>query len=120
MAERCITLYRPVGQAELGLIRASGFRAFLPRLAQQPIFFPVLNEEYAAQIARDWNTKDERSGFAGYVCRLPSARRLSRAVHNSHAGDTSHKEYWIPAEDLSEFNAHIVGEIQIVGEFHSS
>lgn len=51
-------LYRPVGEAELRRIEASGWRAFPPRLAHQPIFYPVLNEAYAAQIARDWNTKD--------------------------------------------------------------
>jgi len=65
-----ITLYRPVGQAELDLIRASAFRAFPPRLPSQPIFYPVLNEEYAAQIARDWNTGDAASGFVGYVTRF--------------------------------------------------
>src|SRR5208283_1103037 len=64
------TLYRPVGQAELELIRASHFREFPPRLPEQPVFYPVLTEEYATQIARDWNTKDERSGFAGYVLRF--------------------------------------------------
>jgi hypothetical protein len=51
------TLFRPVGQAELDLIRANGFRAFPPRLPEQPYFYPVLNLEYATQIARDWNTK---------------------------------------------------------------
>jgi hypothetical protein len=62
-----ITLYRPVGQKELDLIAASGYRAFPPRLPEQPIFYPVLNREYAEQIARDWNAKDEKSGLAGYV-----------------------------------------------------
>lgn len=61
------TLYRPVGQAELDLIRDSGFSAFPPRLPEQPIFYPVLTRSYAEQIARDWNTKDPRSGFVGYV-----------------------------------------------------
>jgi len=63
--EQTTILYRPVGRGELELIRASGFREFPPRLPEQPIFYPVLTEEYATQIARDWNTKDERSGFAG-------------------------------------------------------
>jgi len=51
------TLYRPVGQEELNLIRNSDYREFPPRLPHQPIFYPVINEEYATQIARDWNTK---------------------------------------------------------------
>jgi len=58
-------LFRPVGQRELELIAANAFRAFPPRLAYQPMFYPVLTEEYAVEIARDWNTKDEASGFRG-------------------------------------------------------
>src|SRR5678815_5347569 len=41
------TLYRPVGQAEFDLVRASGYRSFPPRLQHQPIFYPVLSEQYA-------------------------------------------------------------------------
>src|ERR1051326_323876 len=63
-------LYRPVGQREYELIEAANFRRFPPRLPEQPFFYPVTNEEYATQIARDWNTKDEASGFAGYVLRF--------------------------------------------------
>ena len=51
------TLFRPVGQRELELIAEASYRAFPPRLPGQPIFYPVLNEEYATQIARDWNTR---------------------------------------------------------------
>ena len=47
-----VTLWRPVGEAELQLIEASHWRAFPPRLPDQPIFYPVLNEDYAIQIAR--------------------------------------------------------------------
>lgn len=61
------TLYRPIGQTELDLIRETGFTAFPPRLPEQPIFYPVLTRSYAEQIARDWNTKDPKSGFVGYV-----------------------------------------------------
>jgi hypothetical protein len=48
-------LFRPVGEKELRLIAESGYKAFPSRLPGQPIFYPVLNEEYARQIARDWN-----------------------------------------------------------------
>jgi len=65
-----VTLFRPVGQAELDLIAQSGWREFPPRLEWQPIFYPVVNEDYAAQIARDWNTKDAASGHVGYVTRF--------------------------------------------------
>jgi hypothetical protein len=67
MQDEVTTLYRPVGHTELDLVRASGFKAFPPRLPEQPIFYPVLNEEYATQIARDWNVK--ASGI-GYVLRF--------------------------------------------------
>jgi hypothetical protein len=65
-----ITLYRPVGQLELDLIISSGMTRFPPRLKWQPIFYPVCNEEYARQIARDWNTKDPENGAVGYVTRF--------------------------------------------------
>jgi hypothetical protein len=79
MTEELTTLYRPVGAMELELIRGSGFRAFPPRLPSQPFFYPVLTEEYAIQIARDWNTKDEASGFCGYVLRF----RIKYRPHGS-------------------------------------
>jgi hypothetical protein len=49
--EGTTTLYRPVGQKEMEIIAVSGFRCFPPRLDWQPIFYPVLNEEYASFIA---------------------------------------------------------------------
>ncbi len=33
------------------------------------------------------------------------------------AGGQTILEYWIPAEDLDEFNRHIVGLIEVVREF---
>jgi hypothetical protein len=33
------------------------------------------------------------------------------------AGGREHREYWIPAEDLTAFNHAIVGAIEIVAEF---
>ncbi len=69
-ADETVVLYRPMGQKELDLIHESGNRAFPPRLSWQPIFYPVLDESYAVQIARDWNAKDEFSGYAGYVTRF--------------------------------------------------
>ena len=43
------TLYRPTGETELALVAESGFRSWPPRLPEQPIFYPVANEEYAVQ-----------------------------------------------------------------------
>jgi hypothetical protein len=114
------TLYRPVGQAEMDLIRASRFREFPPRLPEQPIFYPVLTEAYATQIARDWNTKDERSGFVGYVLRFRVRTAFLKDYDVRVVGSAEHREYWIPASDLAAMNASIVGEIEIVSEFHAS
>lgn len=112
-----VTLYRPVGQAELDLIRESGFRAFPPRLAFQPIFYPVTNEAYAVQIARDWNTKDPASGHVGYVTRFEVDAEYLRRYEVKKVGGEIHLEYWIPAEELEEFNRHLLGLIEVIAEF---
>ena len=111
------TLYRPVGQKELDLIEASGFRQFPPRLPAQPIFYPVLNQEYAIQIARDWNTRDRESGFRGYVLRFNVESDFLNQYEPKTVGSSSHREYWIPAEDLGEFNNHIRGVIEVMAKF---
>jgi hypothetical protein len=110
-----ITLYRPVGPSELELVKQSGWRTFPPRLPEQPIFYPVVQEAYATRIARDWNVKASGSGF---VTRFDvDAEYLSR-FDMQRAGGQEHAEYWIPAEQLDEFNRHIVGMIEVVAEFH--
>ena len=92
------TLYRPVGRAELDLVRASGFRAFPPRLPGQPIFYPVLSEEYATKIARDWNTKDAFSGNVGYVLRFAvDSAFLARYPVEQGAAGVIFRELWVPA-----------------------
>lgn len=110
-------LFRPVGQGELDLIAASGFKSFPPRLPEQPIFYPVLTREYAEQIARDWNTRDERSGFTGYVLEFDVDGQYLKNLDIQKTGSSQHLEYWIPAEELEEFNRHICGEIRVIGKF---
>jgi hypothetical protein len=111
---RTVTLYRPVGPTELELISSSGWREFPPRLPDQPIFYPVTNEAYAVQIARDWNVKVSGAGF---VTKFDvDAYYLSR-YQVQKVGGANHTEYWIPAEDLSEFNHNIVGQIRVTAEF---
>jgi hypothetical protein len=110
-------LFRPVGQAEFDLIAAGGFTAFPPRLPEQPIFYPVLHPEYATQIARDWNTKDERSGFTGYVLEFDVDAEYLKRYDVQKAGGSKHLEYWIPAEELTEFNRHIHGKIRVLNKF---
>jgi hypothetical protein len=112
--EKTVTLWRPVGPKELELIRQTGMRAFPARLPDQPIFYPVLTEEYAVKIARDWNVPASGSGF---VTRFQVARSFIDRYDVREAGGRSHLEYWIPADDLSAFNAAIVGLIEVVRSF---
>jgi len=88
-------------------------------LLEQPFFYPVLNEEYATQIARDWNTKDESSGFAGYVLRFNVQTAFLQQYEIHVVGGSMHREYWIPASELVNLNANIVGSIEVVSEFRA-
>src|SRR5215470_8776160 len=107
-------LYRPVRPKELKLIAASGFSEFPPRLPEQPIFYPVLNEEYARQIARDWNVP---ASGAGYVVRFALQKSFAARYPVQSVGGALHKELWIPAEELAELNRNIVGKIELIAEF---
>ncbi len=109
-----VTLWRPTGPEELALVKASGWREWPPRLPDQPIFYPVLNEDYAVRIARDWNVK---ASGVGYVTRFSVEKDFLDRYDVQQAGGQTILEYWIPAEDLDEFNRHIVGLIEIVREF---
>ncbi|MCR5887640.1 hypothetical protein LRS06_07585 [Hymenobacter sp. J193] len=111
-----VLLFRPVNQQELDLIAASGWLEFPPRLPEQPIFYPVLNEEYAAQIARDWNVP--YYGI-GYVLRFAVDAEYAAQFPVQNVGDRQHDELWVPAEELAEFNRHIVGRIEIVSIFRA-
>ncbi|MGC4074795.1 MAG: hypothetical protein QM760_20285 [Nibricoccus sp.] len=111
---KTVTLYRTVGPAEAKLIEASGWRSFPPRLPEQPIFYPVTNEAYAIQIARDWNVPASGSGYAthftvneAYVSRFPK----------KVVGNKTHEELWGPADELEAFNAHILGPIEVIHSF---
>jgi len=118
MTEDTTLLFRPVGQKEFELIEALDFTAFPPRLEIQPIFYPVLNQEYATQIARDWNTKDAASGYVGYVTRFRVRSNYLNHYEIQTVGAAAvHQEYWIPAEKLTEFNKNIVGKIEVIDRF---
>jgi hypothetical protein len=119
-ADETVRLYRPVGPKELALIRESGWRAFPPRLSWQPIFYPVLYEDYAVQIARDWNATSESTGYRGFVTRFRVRADFLRGYPVRTVGSSKHQEYWIPAEELPEFNANIVGEIELIAEFRGN
>lgn len=111
-----VTLYRPVGKNELALIEESEFNAFPPRLPEQPIFYPVCNEEYATQIARDWNAKYNQDKV-GYVTKFEVKKDFLDKYETKIVGGKTHEEYWIPAEELEEFNKNIIGKIEVISEY---
>lgn len=111
-------LYRPVGTKELNLIRETGYRAFPPRLPEQPIFYPVLNEQYAIEIASKWNVK-YNDDHKGYVTKFEIDDAYCTQFEIHCVGNCYHKELWIPAEMLEEFNTHIIGKINVISEFSS-
>jgi len=111
------TLYRPVGQKELELIEQSDFKKFPPRLEWQPIFYPVLNQVYAEQIAFEWNTKDEFSGYAGYVTAFDLQDDYLKKFSIQNVGGEIHNELWVPSEELEEFNHQIYGPIRVIKSF---
>ena len=105
-------LYRPVGLQELELIYDSGMKAFPARLPQQPIFYPVLQLAYARQTASDWNAKS--GGSAGYVTQFKVDDQYISQFEKHTVGSSQHQEFWIPAEELEEFNKHILGHIKVL------
>lgn len=117
MSPQTTTLYRPVGPQELALIEAADFSAFPPRLPEQPIFYPVLNRDYARKIARDWNVRDSGAGF---VTRFDVDSDYLEQFAVQVVGGSQHAELWIPAEELANFNTHIIGKIAVVDSYGST
>ena len=105
------TLYRPVNQKELDLIKDSGWKKFPPRLIEQPIFYPVMNLEYARQISTQWNVP---AYGIGYVTKFTVNSDYLRKFNVENVGGPIHNELWVPAEELEEFNDNIVGLIEVV------
>lgn len=109
-----ITLYRPTGPQELQLVAASNFKRWPPRLPEQPIFYPVTNEQYAVEIARDWNVP---ASGAGFVTRFEVDADFMSRYPVQQVGAAHHTEWWVPAEELETLNDHIVGVIEVIRQF---
>jgi hypothetical protein len=109
-----VVLFRPVGPEELKLLQQSGFRRWPPRLPEQPIFYPVTNERYAAEIAERWNVKDSSYGA---VTRFHVKADFMSKYPVQQVGASHHTEWWVPAEELEALNDHIVGIIEVIREF---
>lgn len=109
-----VTLWRPAGPKELALVEATGWREWPPRLPDQPVFSPVLHEDYDTKIAQDWHVT---ASGVGYVTRFEVDRAFLDRYEVQQAGGQTILEYWILAEDLDAFTRHIVGPIEVVAEY---
>lgn len=112
-----ITLYRPVGEKEMILILENNFKKFPPRLEWQPIFYPVLDEDYASEIAEKWNTRDEAGNYLGFVTKFEVLKDVANKYPAQNVGARNHNELWVPSEELETFNQAIVGNIQVIKVF---
>ncbi|MBX7044373.1 MAG: hypothetical protein K1X86_00935 [Ignavibacteria bacterium] len=104
-------LFRPVNKAELDLIEAADWKKFPPRLPEQPIFYPVLNIEYARQISIEWNLPFYG---AGYILQFEVKDDYVKNFEKKVVGSMMHEELWVPSENLEEFNNNIIGKIELV------
>lgn len=110
--DHALVLFRPVGDAELALVAASGWRTFPPRLPDQPIFYPVTNHQYALEIAERWNGPEKRGVHVLRVLLREDVAR--RWLPIRCVGARHHTELWVPANELDAFNEAIVGTIEEV------
>ncbi len=108
-----VTVYRPTGLAEMELVRQSGYKRWPARLPKQPIFYAVTNEAYARQIATQWNAPGKG---VGYITRFAVSKSFIDCYPIHQVGGAIHTEWRIPAEDLEEMNANIVGIIDVIGQ----
>lgn len=111
------TLYRPVGEKEMILIIQNNYKKFPPRLEWQPIFYPVLDEDYASEIAEKWNTRDEAGNYLGFVTQFEVSGDEVNKYPAQNVGARNHNELWIPSEELETFNQAIVGDIEVIKLF---
>ena len=114
MEEETVIMFRPAGPKEIELVAASGYKRWPPRLPEQPIFYPVTNEEYAKEIAMKWNVKESRIGF---VTKFHVRKSFVDKYKIQKVGGANHTEWWIPDNDLEALNDNIIGLIEIVGEY---
>jgi hypothetical protein len=96
-------------------VKKSGFKRWPPRLPEQPIFYIVTNQEYARQIAQQWNVPESGTG---YVTRFQVRKSFMDRYPVHQVGGAQHTEWWIPSEDLQELNDNIIGQIELIEEYH--
>lgn len=68
----------------------------------------------------DWNAKEADSGCAGFVTRFEVNDSFAARYPVQEVGGRACRELWVPAEELEEFNQHIVGFIEVVESIYGS
>lgn len=106
-----MNLYRPMCQAELDLVIASGWKAFPPRLPHMDYFYPVLTLAYARQVHR-WN-------HDGGIVRFRVDLEYCQKYPVQTVGSREHQELWVPADELEEFNRHVT-KIELVASLNTT
>lgn len=77
-----------------------------------------MNFEYAEQIARDWNSKEAPPNNVGYVTAFEvDDAYVSKFEAKTVGAGNLHRELWVPAEELNEFNKHIIGTIECIAMY---
>ena len=110
-------LYRPVGSKELELIKQSGYTKYPPRLPEQPIFYPVLNEKYANEITMKWNVRYD-SSQKGYVTKFEIDDEYFQHFDIHTVGASYQQEIWVLAQAMEKMHQHMIGKIQVICEIY--
>lgn len=110
------TLYKPVSQKELDLIKKSGWQAFPSEITEQPFFYPLMKEAYSAQILKECSAP---AYSVAYIMRFEIDVDFVSRYRIRNIGPNRHQELWVPTKELAEFNRHIVGPIEVVGTITS-
>lgn len=84
-------------------------------MSEQPIFYPVMNEEYAVQITKEWNVP---AYGAGFVMKFEVDTNYLKNFGIENVGGAIHNELWVPAEELEVFNARVSGFIEVTHWFY--
>ena len=56
--------------------------------------------------------------FAGFVLRFEIDDEFATRYPIQVVGGRVHQELWVPAEELDEFNAHIIVPIRVMAQFY--
>ncbi len=53
----------------------------------------------------------------GFVTRFAVDAAYAAKFQRGIVGGREHEELWVPAEELDEFNSHLVGKIEVISHF---